>query len=320
MEILIANPIPKTLAHYVVELEEVISALGHELIIEDEYPSIEGVSRASKPMTTVRLLAARRRLAKRDSDITLVVWPALGSFESLTWGMARPRHRVIIVEHDPAPLSRTYGTGMVSSRFGRLGGSTSNVMLLAHTHRAAAELKASRGHPVHLARHPILAPNSRPKRASSSRVLVLGQYKDARDISLLHRLGPLLVEAGLEPVIFGRGWPKIDGWAMETRFLSEAEFDAELDNAGVLLVTYKYFYQSGVAVRAVERGTPVVGPAHPFLEDLLGPGVLLPTDASDNDWVQTVLSAVATSTPAEVQESYFERVISDWENLFNACA
>ena len=38
-----------------------------------------------------------------------------------------------------------------------------------------------------------------------------------------------------------------------------------------MLIPYSHFYQSGVAVRALELGVPVIGPRHPFLIDLLGP-------------------------------------------------
>jgi hypothetical protein len=56
-----------------------------------------------------------------------------------------------------------------------------------------------------------------------------------------------------------------------------------------VLVPYSRFFQSGVAVRAVEVGTPVVGTRHPFLTDLLGadwPG-LAASDAPQA-WLEAV--------------------------------
>ena len=70
---------------------------------------------------------------------------------------------------------------------------------------------------------------------------------------------------------------------MHEGFLTEEALDAALADAAVVLIPYSHFFQSGIAVRAVELGVPVAGPRHPFLADLLGgdwPGLVAGDDAA----------------------------------------
>jgi hypothetical protein len=73
-----------------------------------------------------------------------------------------------------------------------------------------------------------------------------------------------------ELVVVGRGWPPLPGWRVIDFFVSEERFDAEIAKSDVVCIPYHDYYQSGVAVRAIESGIPVVGLRHEFLELLCG--------------------------------------------------
>ena len=81
---------------------------------------------------------------------------------------------------------------------------------------------------------------------------------------------PVLADAGFELRIRGRGWPQIAGWDVDSDFLPEETLKLEIESAAALLLPYSYYFQSGVAVRAIESSLPVVGRRHDFLEAMLG--------------------------------------------------
>lgn len=129
-------------------------------------------------------------------------------------------------------------------------------------------------------------------------MLVAGQHKDARDLSIIREFG-LRAPRSWRLSIAGRGWPALPGWSIDSRFLDESEFSARLSEADVLLLPYKFYFQSGVAVRAVESGCPVAAERHEFLEEILGldwPGFV---DGDSTDaWVEAAARAMGTETPA----------------------
>ncbi|MFB0833900.1 hypothetical protein ACX8Z9_03115 [Arthrobacter halodurans] len=102
-------------------------------------------------------------------------------------------------------------------------------------------------------------------------VRVLGQYKAGRDTTAMGLLAESLgAEAELR--VTGRGWPRVAGWRVDERFVDEAELDALIRGADTVVIPYERFFQSGIAVRCLELGTPFVGPGGSHLEDLLGAG------------------------------------------------
>ena len=123
-------------------------------------------------------------------------------------------------------------------------------------------------HPAVLTMHPILDEQRLTPKTSRPSVVVAGQYKPARDLELLAQLGPRLRDAGWTTTIVGRGWPPVPGWDVDDRFVPEDELDDLLGAAWALLLPYREYFQSGVAVRALENGTPTVGESTSFLDDL----------------------------------------------------
>jgi hypothetical protein len=306
--IAIVNPLPAALAHYAIELDAVIDAAGeHALPIAT--PSIERIHGTSLVGRTARSLAWRRTFRAMPED-AVVVWPAYGYLDPLT--LRRPRARTWLVVHDPVPLRRQWGLGRLASRLGRQA-VRSPLTVLVHSAPAEAAL-ADRGWPAHRIRHPI-APPGRISAQRGGTVRVLGQWKPARSLDALTQLADTQEWAGrLE--ISGRGWPTVPGWEVDSRFLDETELDDRIVNSLAVVLPYSRYFQSGIAIRCLERSIPIVGRSHPFLCELYGedwPGVV-----TDGDWPGAVRRAA--EVPAEVvrdrHERYWSACVEQWRQLF----
>jgi glycosyltransferase involved in cell wall biosynthesis len=139
-----------------------------------------------------------------------------------------------------------------------------------------------------------MAVPQRPRDEPLRQVLVLGQFKPARDLEVMATIGPPLRAAGFLPVVAGRGWPEVAGWDVIDEFLSEADFVRLLTSSAAVLIPYAHYYQSGVALRALEHGTPVVGRATGFLEGVLGSNFSGAVEVWDDpsSWIAAVVRAV----------------------------
>jgi glycosyltransferase involved in cell wall biosynthesis len=292
------NPLPRMLRHYEVELRDVLASAGFA-VLGAEAPSVEGLgSPASRVRGALSELAAHARRGRRDGHL-VVCWPTWGLLEPLLWLPVWRGSTVSIVVHDPSPLRRQIGMGSVAAALGRRAAGAPHLRVVAHS-RAAAERLVEIGwdEPV-LLPHPLLP--ARPRASEGlgrerGTVLVCGQYKPARDTALLARLGPWLRGRGHRAVIAGRGWPQVEGWEVIDKFLAEDELDAWIGRSSAVLIPYQRFYQSGIAVRATELGVPVVGPRHPFLAELCGPGWPGLVDGADPaDWAAAVARVAGRS-------------------------
>jgi glycosyltransferase involved in cell wall biosynthesis len=151
-------------------------------------------------------------------------------------------------------------------------------------------------------------------------VRVLGQFKRDRDlgalVALAEELGP---DVQLE--IVGRGWPELEGWKVDSRFVSEAELDELMRTSSAVVIPYVRFYQSGIAIRALESNTPIVGRAETSLADLYGRNSrLLVTEdpatgvVNEHSWVEAVRYAVAAGREeaARAAAAYHSVAVSEW--------
>ncbi|MCV7177488.1 glycosyltransferase [Mycolicibacterium sphagni] len=174
---------------------------------------------------------------------------------------------------------------------------------------------------IHLAPHPMKAPNLGGTAQERRVVLVLGQYKPARDLDIMAAIASSLRTAGWEPTVAGRGWPEIPGWRVINRFLSEPEFHELLDSAAVVLLPYRFYFQSGVALRALEAGVPVVGRATGFLTSILGsdfPGAVAEWD-SPTAWLAAVEAASqAREDQLRAAVAYSIRGAEEWRALIRS--
>jgi hypothetical protein len=312
MMIHIVNPLGAALAHYSVELQSVLNAadVRSEITSQTE-PGVSGHSRLHWVMAH---FASVRRAASKCSDADFVVstWPVLGYFD-LALNRLVGRNRTWIIIHDPSPLVRSVGHG----RFGRLVLRRSKLaQIICHSPKAVQTI-ADQGlkGACTLLPHPIAGGfRSGTKPTRTKRILVIGQYKADRDLGLIRYVGNHFHdEADLR--IAGRGWPNLEYWDVEDRFLSEQEFCDEIASASLVLIPYRRFFQSGVAVRCVEMGIPFVGPKGSSLDQLVGSDSVMVQDIDDKDaWVDAI-QKVFTMGHAEIaplMDRYLNSCCSRW--------
>jgi glycosyltransferase involved in cell wall biosynthesis len=318
ISVLLFTPLPLAQAHTVKEFEQTLERLNIASRQLSPDPAIDSadaslLARAQSHIRTVRSLPD-------DSTFTLVLWPAFGWLEPMLWTGARKSAKLII--HDPVPIRHQYGQGRVARAWARKAIRQTDTRFICHTDEAARatthQLDLSR--PPAVCFHPVLTVPDTPTRrtadaASDNIVLVAGQYKPSRDVELLSVLGPKLKSKGLRPRIVGRGWPMIPDWEVQDRFLSEREFDDEINAAAVIVIPYRKYWQSGVAIQALEREVPVVGAPTSFLRTLFGddyPGFA--TDQGNQETWLDAISAVVSEPPDmySLRKLYQDKVDRSW--------
>ncbi|TLM73763.1 glycosyltransferase family 4 protein [Pseudarthrobacter sp. NamB4] len=232
------------------------------------------------------LYSAGRRTRKQDSPgKVLVTWPVLGFLDLLLVKLFCGNSGVIVY-HDPRPLVRSVGSSGAIAALIRLLRQRPGT--LVHSMDAGRAMDAvGLSEDLAVVPHPMLRPAdsgyepARTRRdGARPRVRVLGQYKADRDLDLLKllagRLGPTY-----DLDIVGRGWPAIPGWKVDARFVPEDELDELIATSDAIVIPYKRFYQSGIAIRALEQAVPVVGRVQTSLSDLYGPESRLLVAAGD---------------------------------------
>jgi GT2 family glycosyltransferase len=299
-DLVIVNPLGGTLAHYQSELVHTAASLGRTFrVISFDEPSISGRSRLAWLWDYVRALRLAASLTGRGSNgVVIVIWPVLGYLDFVLARILAGRS-VQIVMHDPEPLVEAVGYNSISRRLaGALG---KNVEMIVHSPQAYDVVDRDNrvqrtiervAHPLFVSDRQLRA--ARDRGSNPSRVLVLGQFKPDRDIDALIEIARDL-KGAYELIVRGRGWPNVDGWNVIDEFVHEAELDEVIRSANVVVIPYKKFFQSGVAIRALENGVPVVGPRDSSLSDLLGADspLLVP---GPGHWARSVKDAISMSS------------------------
>jgi glycosyltransferase involved in cell wall biosynthesis len=248
----------------------------------------------------------------QDADLVLAVWPVLGYWDFLASRiLGGPRIRVVV--HDPEPLVNAIGYGRLPRRVASLRWVGTHAIV----HSALAEAVVKRQcipAELSLLPHPMLPPTVRASASAKPQartVRVVGRYKPDRDLDALAAVARSLpTDWTLE--IAGRGWPTVDGWTVDDRFIPEEELDTLLRECDVVLVPYSRFFQSGIAVRALEQGTPVVGPRASSLSELVGEDS--PWLVTESRWAQAIQSA-CDATPGDIDRTAaraYDRVVDAW--------
>lgn len=314
MRLAVYNPLPAALAHYTLGVSQILTRLGveHDLVVSGsiEVGSSGGRSLASR---AAQAMAERKPLRGRD---VLAVWPAFADLDPAVWALAGPRSATLIW-HDPVPIRRTHGSHRWARVVGQRAQRLTGLRVAVHSEAARVDLQERGWRVATSVAHPFVD-RPVPVVDRSPVALVAGQFKPERDLSTLRALAPRLAAAGLVPRIVGAGWPEIPGWQLESRFLDEAELDEELASAAVVLLPYQRVYQSGIAVRAAETGTPVVGRADTNLVELFGvdwPGLVDPAVPDVAAWEEAVARTTAV-TPADTAERigrWKHAVTASWE-------
>jgi hypothetical protein len=307
MSLGLANPLPVALRHYQEEVQAVLHAAG---VSTEDIPT-QSIERDTGSLAGRLSRSVRSRWALRARPVdALLLWPAFGLLDPLT--LTHRAARTWLVVHDPVPLRRQRGSGAVANALGRMGLS-GGPQILVHSEPAKTALQ-QRGWPSSFLPHPTLPPREVPPRTGDN-VHVLGQWKPARSdeaLTMLARDGDLDGRRRIS----GRGWAPVEGWDVSDRFLTEAELDEQIRDSAAVVLPYERYFQSGIAIRCLEAGVPVIGKRHPFLEDTFGPA--WPGLVSDGDWSAAVRRAVAVpqSDIRERHRQHWNRCVREWSAVF----
>lgn len=323
-EIAIVNPLGGALSHYTKALATLLRASGARvLVLSIDEPSVSGRGRARWLLGYLDLLLKAGSFGYGSGRTqTLVTWPVMG-FLDLLLVRAISGKSSAIVYHDPKPLVRSIGNGRAVARLASLFPSRPRVVVHS-TAAADAMHELGLGADLDILAHPMLPPATSGAESKSSGerpvIRVLGQFKQDRDLEVLRNLATQFSsECDLE--IVGRGWPAVNGWNVDSRFVAEQELDELVRSSDAIVIPYKRFYQSGIAIRALEAGTPIVGRAATSLADLYGADSrLLVTEPSGDDdgvgqsWSAALQHAIRDGKREahEAANSVFESVVSDW--------
>ncbi|MFC7673171.1 glycosyltransferase [Mycolicibacterium sp. GCM10028919] len=322
MPTLIVNPLKRTLAHYEKELMEILVECGSETVGYVDCVPGDGVAGPADRMSiALRTVTERIKLSHNVSEQTIIViWPLFGYLEPLTLlGLAR-RNEVFIVVHDPLPLRRSYGQSRFARELFKLALHHPRLHVLYHTTLAQQVGVRVNGVAGAVVPHPIRLRQTaagRPVRTRAARpvVRVLGQYKETRSMTALAGLGAH-ASTFCDLEIHGMGWPGVPGWTVSDRFVPEHDFARLVEKSDCIVIPYDSFYQSGVAVRCLESGVPLIAPRHEHIEQLYGvdwAGIV--EDASDWHDALTRALAVDQVTLQRRYSSVAGRTVRAWEAL-----
>jgi hypothetical protein len=286
--LIILNPLGVALSHYTDALVHQFADAGIETdVLSIVEPSQSGKNRFRWLAEYSSLLysAGRRTRQRNSTEQVLLTWPVLG-FLDLLLVKAFCGDSGVIVYHDPQPLVRSVGSSKAVAGLVRLVKNRPGT--LVHSNVAADAMDAvGLTNGLMLVPHPMLPPAEPGKQSNATldagrrpRVRVLGQYKADRDLALLTSLAGRL-GSNYDLDIVGRGWPAVEGWNVDARFVPEDELDELIGTSDAIVIPYKRFYQSGIAIRALEQAVPIVGRVRTSLDDLYGPQSRLLVAAKD---------------------------------------
>lgn len=317
------NPLPGLLNHYQLALREVLEHSGNAAVEFLTAPSIElGDAKPHQKLQRMVSSISSQRAALDFDGPVIMLWPTFGHVEPVVWLSRHRRAPTFLVVHDPRPIRRQW---LMHDRLVPLGAAAARragLITISHSVPATEALDAMRWPNVTTLPIPVCATATnadRQRRADRDplSVSVFGQWKPSRDLDLLRSMATSLSEHGhTKCVIRGAGWPKVAGWDVEDRFLDDDELAAGLATTDVVVIPYREFFQSDIAVRALEAGTAVVGPDHPFLAELYGAdwdGLVAGLDGSH--WAAAALEVGnSTGTPAmkHRHEQYLQHARSAW--------
>jgi hypothetical protein len=313
MTVVVLNPLGAGLAHYTTSLEHVLQVSGvpTERVNITE-PSSAAYGRAR--WLSTYLYRTSQVLVSHKPRAVIATWATLGYLDLPILSAISRTTPMYIVMHDPRPLVYARGYGVAPRMLARRA--VLKGKFVSHSNIASRAIREDAGirHVVDVP-HPMLAPAAVPRDTSPDKTIrVLGQYKQDRDMSGLRQLAHDAPSSWRLEVI-GRGWPPIEGWQVTSDFVDEDSFDQLIQGSHVVLIPYTRFFQSGVAIRALEAGIPVVGPHQSSLAELLGNDC--PWLVRNGIWSQSVDAAI-NARPDEVlakaQESY-EDVVSQWSHV-----
>lgn len=285
------------MAHYVDELMDTLKHAGNfRVSVPETTPGEKFRVPLDRIRTSAQVLRERNAIARETHDhVVIVVWPLFGYLDPLSLLRLARRNTVYMIIHDPFPLRRSYGQSRLARRLFKEAVRRRDIKVLYHTvhaQRIGTQLTGVEGavvpHPV-TSEHLADAPH---RKHDKPVVRVLGQFKDTRSLNALTSIADSMAGfACLE--IHGRGWPKVPGWFVHNRFVPEREFEYLIESSDCVVIPYDTFFQSGVAVRCLEAGVPVVAPYHEHVAQLYGSDWAGAVPEGAPDWGPALRRALA---------------------------
>ena len=326
--VLIVNPLNgHALAHYEDELFETLSHSGqYDVEIADTSPGDDITGPLHRVSVAARIVWERTTMARKVSGrIVLVTWPLFGYLEPLTVMRLARQNTVYIIVHDPSPLRRSYGQSRWARGLFKAVVHRRGIRVLYHTEHARRAGAHHNGVNGTVVPHPVsLVASQRPKQrgGSASRpvVRVLGAYKNTRSMTALTMLAEHAA-GSCELEIQGRGWPEVHGWTVMDRLVPEQEFGALVASSDCVVIPYDLFFQSGVAVRCLESGVPVVAPQHEHIAQLYGQE-WTGTVRGESDWYDALVRALAVDTE-EIRSRHrqvAQEILGAWQEFLSTAA
>ena len=315
----ISDSIKNVFNHFDEALEQTITRTGYFSEELNKTPQIEGLNTfKSKVSTLFRSLFWPVEAERKSNILIFQIWPTLGCLEVLIWR----KSTTIVFMHDPVPLRKQIGfssTAKLLAKMPLLVGKCKVLSLskdgLVHSEELfPLSKKLYAPHPIKtgVKQHP----------AYGRTISIIGQYKQARDIQLVEELGAQLKAKGFETKIWGRGWPtSLSNWEVNSRFLSEAELDEVIIESRLVVLPYSFFFQSGIAIRALELGRISVAIDNSFMRELFGQSSSnLVSGFEIENWTNAVINSYKISEEeiATIRQKYTSHVDAIWGKLLNA--
>lgn len=306
-QVTILNTLGGALAHYTSALRHNLEAGGATCaVVSIDEPSISGEKSWRWVGQYLKALWSLRRF----QGTVIVTWPVLGFLDIPIAGLILGS-RVSVIVHDPQPLVDARGYGAVSRW---LASKVTAPELIVHSEQATDAISPSalRRRAVRLA-HPMHRPQSvrLGHDVEPYAVRVLGQYKPDRDLDALREISR--ASQGIALQIVGRRWPQVAGWAVRDEFVTETELSGLIQSSRAVVVPYRRFFQSGIAIRCLESGTAVVGPVGTSLDDLLGEASgALGDSGSWGSAVNWAISACGQDEALAAAGRWYEKAGQEW--------
>lgn len=313
------NPIPEALTHYEHEFIETLAGVAVTSSPAPWSSAVEGRDGGAARTARLAVRAGRNTLRANLSETTTVhLWPTWGLLDARLLRYGRSRQAIVL--HDPIPIRPQVGHSALAERWAGRAGPRSPLVLV---HSSTASRDARRRLPLHQVvevNHPILNRQRPQQKSDRATLVVAGQFKPERDLDLMRQVATW-TKGAWDLRVYGRGWPPIEGWRVQSRFLSEEQLDRALASAHAVLIPYRHYYQSGIAIRALELGTVSIGPTSSFLADLNAAAPELAPQQFDSASMRRALEiAVQSASANAVYSDYLKRAQVSWANVVEVLA
>jgi glycosyltransferase involved in cell wall biosynthesis len=284
---LIINPLQGGLGYYAELIDETFDELGEQtkLITATGIESFDSESAIQRMRSLFDFIRTVRQSSSPNGSRPIIIcWPLLGYNDVWLWPLLLPGRQVSLIYHDIVPLRHQWGMGSFAGWISR-NLRPSRTRIFVHSEAAGDILTAKGWNDIEFLPHPIARPCTSLSQDehfrgdhSGQRILtVAGKYKPGRALEVLSQLGARASDLPFRLQILGRGWPILEGWSQNEGFIPEEEFQRSIVNSTAVLVPYSQYNQSGVMLRALEAGVPIIGVEHPQIVGLLGenyPGIV----------------------------------------------